>query len=72
MLSDLRSLLVLDELDQLDSHSQQVLYQLFEWPTLPRSKLVVVGKPHSPYHHLTTTHLLLTHLPPTSRYRQRA
>ncbi|KAM9792213.1 cell division control protein 6 homolog [Neosynchiropus ocellatus] len=36
-------LLVLDELDQLDSRTQDVLYTLFEWPYLPESRLRLVG-----------------------------
>ena len=36
-------LLVLDEIDQLDSKSQEVLYSLFELPYLHNSKLVLVG-----------------------------
>ena len=35
--------LILDEVDQLDSKNQEVLYTMFEWPTLPRSRLVMVG-----------------------------
>ena len=36
-------LLVLDEIDQLDSKSNEVLYSLFEWPYLRNSNLVLVG-----------------------------
>uniref|UniRef100_A0A1B6CXR5 Cell division control protein n=1 Tax=Clastoptera arizonana TaxID=38151 RepID=A0A1B6CXR5_9HEMI len=36
-------LLVLDELDQLSSRSQSVLYSVFEWPSLSNSRLVLVG-----------------------------
>ncbi|XP_004859507.1 cell division control protein 6 homolog isoform X1 [Heterocephalus glaber] len=35
--------LVLDELDQLDSKGQDVLYTLFEWPWLSGSRLVLIG-----------------------------
>lgn len=39
------TLLVLDEIDQLCSvgKKQNVLYQIFEWPLLPKSKLILVG-----------------------------
>lgn len=37
-------LLVLDEMDQLDSKAQDVLYTVFEWPHLPKSRLCLIGK----------------------------
>uniref|UniRef100_A0A8C1YNB9 Cell division control protein n=1 Tax=Cyprinus carpio TaxID=7962 RepID=A0A8C1YNB9_CYPCA len=36
-------LLVLDEMDQLDSKSQEVLYTIFEWPYLPNSRVCLIG-----------------------------
>jgi len=36
-------LLVLDEVDQLDSKNQDVLYTVFEWPALSGSRLALVG-----------------------------
>ncbi|XP_006889476.1 PREDICTED: cell division control protein 6 homolog [Elephantulus edwardii] len=35
--------LVLDEMDQLDSKGQDVLYTLFEWPWIKNSRLVLIG-----------------------------
>ncbi|XP_013887183.1 cell division control protein 6 homolog [Austrofundulus limnaeus] len=36
-------LLILDEMDQLDSKAQDVLYTIFEWPYLPGSRLCLIG-----------------------------
>ncbi|XP_047220344.1 cell division control protein 6 homolog isoform X2 [Girardinichthys multiradiatus] len=36
-------LLILDEMDQLDSKAQDVLYTIFEWPFLTQSRLCLIG-----------------------------
>ncbi|XP_054720892.1 cell division control protein 6 homolog [Uloborus diversus] len=35
--------LVLDEIDHLDSKGQEILYNLFEWPQICRSTLILIG-----------------------------
>ena len=37
------SLLLVDEIDILMTKDQSVLYNLFEWPTLPGARLAVIG-----------------------------
>jgi origin recognition complex subunit 1 len=34
---------LLDELDQLVMAKQTVLYNMFNWPTLPNSRLIVIA-----------------------------
>ena len=34
----------MDEIDQLDCKSQEVLYTLFEWPALPNSRVILIGE----------------------------
>ncbi|XP_027054918.1 cell division control protein 6 homolog [Pocillopora damicornis] len=36
-------ILILDEMDQLESKHQEILYTMFEWPSLPKSKLILIG-----------------------------
>ncbi|XP_076243224.1 cell division cycle 6 [Calliopsis andreniformis] len=36
-------MLVLDEIDQLESKKQSVLYSIFEWPSIKDSRLILVG-----------------------------
>jgi cell division control protein 6 len=45
--SKIMTLLVLDEVDQLDSKNQSVLYTVFEWPALQSSSLALVGLANS-------------------------
>uniref|UniRef100_A0A336MA70 Cell division control protein n=1 Tax=Culicoides sonorensis TaxID=179676 RepID=A0A336MA70_CULSO len=37
------TMLVLDEIDQLSTNKQTVLYKIFEWPSWEQSKLILVG-----------------------------
>jgi len=41
--SSLTRILILDEMDQLESKHQEILYTMFEWPSLPKSKLILIG-----------------------------
>ncbi|XP_068687547.1 cell division control protein 6 homolog isoform X1 [Montipora foliosa] len=41
--SKLTRILILDELDQLESKNQEILYTMFELPSLPKSKLILIG-----------------------------
>lgn len=34
---------MLDEIDQLDSKRQSILYTIFEWPSLGESRIVLIG-----------------------------
>ena len=36
--------MILDEIDQLSTKDQHILYTMFEWPSLNKSRLVLVGK----------------------------
>ncbi|XP_027714275.1 cell division control protein 6 homolog [Vombatus ursinus] len=58
-------LLVLDEMDQLDSKGQDVLYTLFEWPWLRNSHLVLIGIANS----LDLTDRILPRLQARAKFR---
>ena len=63
--SKIMILLVLDEVDQLESKDQSVLYTVFEWPALQGSKLVLVGIANS----LDLTDRVLPRLQVSPNYR---
>ena len=37
-------MIVLDEVDQLDSRGQEILYTIFEWPSLRGAQLLLIGE----------------------------
>lgn len=51
-------LLILDEIDELIEKKQQILYTIFEWPCLAKSKLILIGIANS----LDLTNRALTRL----------
>ncbi|XP_016020196.1 cell division control protein 6 homolog isoform X2 [Rousettus aegyptiacus] len=59
--------LVLDEMDQLDSKGQDVLYTLFEWPWLSKSRLVLIGIANT----LDLTDRILPRLQAREKYKPR-
>lgn len=75
MTSTSMNVLVLDEIDHLDSKGQEVLYSLFEWPQLPRSSLILIGIANAldltdrllPRLHTFKYEPTLMHFPPYSR-----
>lgn len=36
-------MLILDEIDQLETRTQSVLYKIFEWPSWKKARLVLIG-----------------------------
>lgn len=44
VVSSFDRLLVLDEIDQLDSKHHEILYRIFEWPALKDAKIILIGK----------------------------
>uniref|UniRef100_A0A182JKY2 Cell division control protein n=1 Tax=Anopheles atroparvus TaxID=41427 RepID=A0A182JKY2_ANOAO len=51
-------MLVLDEIDQLSSSKQTILYSIFEWPSRPTARLILIGIANA----LDLTDRLLTRL----------
>ena len=52
--------MIMDEVDQLDSKNQDVLYTMFEWPHLNNSRLVLIGTSRAGSSHATACVVLHT------------
>ncbi|XP_025081051.1 cell division control protein 6 homolog [Pomacea canaliculata] len=58
-------IMILDEIDQLSSKHQEVLYHIFEWPSLPGSKVILLGVANA----LDLTDRILPRLQTKPQYR---
>ena len=63
--SERMTLLILDEVDRLDSKNQSVLYTVYEWPALKNSMLALIGISNS----LDLTHRVLPRLQASASYK---